>query len=58
MHAYAKTRSEYVVFDFARVNDPSWLPWNVIENTKNGWMTTTKYDGKMIRFNPCKIIVL
>lgn len=58
MHAFSKHVSEYVVFDFARTNDVNWLPWGVIENMKNGWMTTTKYDGKMLRFNPCKIIVM
>lgn len=56
MHAFAKTPTEYVVFDFARVNDAQWLPWNVMENMKNGWLTTTKYCGKMIRFRAAKIV--
>lgn len=57
MHAFSKGTYEYAVFDFARSNELNWLPWGVIENMKNGWMTSTKYDSKMMRFKSVKIIV-
>lgn len=58
MHAFSKGDYGYAVFDFARCNELSWLPWGVIENLKNGWITTTKYNSKMMRFNPVKVVVM
>lgn len=41
----------------ARCNDPKFFPWNFIENLKNGWFTTMKYQGMMKCFTPPKIII-
>lgn len=56
MHAYNATK--YVIFDMARCNNPDYYPWNFMENLKNGWFTSTKYNGGMKIFDPPKIIVL
>lgn len=58
MHSYAKSCAEYVVFDMARCNSMDYWPWGVMENMKNGWINTTKYDGKMIKLRPVKMLVL
>lgn len=56
MHSY-KTDAEFAVFDMARCNNPDYYPWNFMENLKNGWYTSTKYNGGMRIFTPPKIIV-
>jgi hypothetical protein len=56
MHSY-DTMVDYVVFDMARCNNPDYFPWNFMENLKNGWFTSTKYNGGMKIFNPPKIVV-
>lgn len=56
MHSY-NPKAEYVVFDMARCNDAQYWPWNFMENLKNGWFTSTKYNGGMVMFNVPKIIV-
>lgn len=56
MTAY-NVKAEYAVFDMARCNNPDYYPWNFMENLKNGWFTTTKYNGRMKVFKPPKIIV-
>lgn len=58
MHAFSKRDFKYAVFDFARSNDLGWINWGVIENMKNGCLTTTKYDSKMMKFDPIKVLVL
>ncbi len=52
------TDAEYCVFDMARCNNPDYWPWNFMENLKNGWYTSTKYQGEMKIFEAPKIIVL
>jgi len=51
MHAFASgaDRIETAIFDMARCNNPDWFPWSFMENLKNGWFTSTKYNG---RFQP------
>lgn len=55
MHAYE--RQEYVVFDMARCKDHETWPYEVMEFMKNGMGFSGKYESKMKKFNPCKIIV-
>jgi len=60
MHAYSKGAedTEVAIFDMARCNNPDWFPWNFMENLKNGWFTSTKYDGRFTMVNPnVKIVV-
>lgn len=56
MHTY-NTTAEYAVFDMARCNNCDYYPWNFMENLKNGWFTSTKYNGGFKIFTPPKIIV-
>jgi len=51
------TSCEYAIFDMARCNDPKFFPWNFIENIKNGWITTLKYNGHMKCFTPPKVVI-
>lgn len=55
MHAYE--RQEIVVFDMARCKDHEAWPYEVMEFMKNGMGFSGKYESKMKKFNPCKIIV-
>lgn len=57
MHGY-DLKAEYAVFDMARYNDIKWYPWGFMENLKNGWFQTTKYNGGMRVFKSPKILVL
>lgn len=57
MHSY-NPAAHYAVFDMARCNNPEWFPWNFMENLKNGWFTSTKYNSKFKIINPPKIIVM
>lgn len=41
----------------ARCNDSKYFAWNFMENLKNGWFTTMKYQGMMKAFKPPKIVV-
>lgn len=56
MTAY-DTKAKFAVFDFARCNSPEWIPWNFIENIKNGWFTTVKYQGRLTCFDPPKVVI-
>lgn len=56
MHTYDTTKS-IAIFDMARCNNPDYYPWNFMENLKNGWFTSTKYNGGFKVFVPPKIIV-
>ncbi len=56
MYGY-NTKATVACFDMARCNNADYWPWNFIENLKNGWYTSTKYQGRMRSFNPPKIIV-
>lgn len=56
MHTY-DTKATYAVFDMARCNNPDWFPWNFIENLKNGWFCSTKYNGGMKCFTSPKVVV-
>lgn len=56
MHAYTP-EAAIAVFDMARCTIPEYWPWQFIENLKNGWFTTTKYNSRMIRFTPPKVVV-
>lgn len=51
------TDAEYALFDMARCNDPTYMPWNFMENLKSGWFTSTKYKGGMKIFKAPKIVV-
>lgn len=57
MHAY-KPEADYAIFDMARYNETKYYPWGFMENLKNGWFTSTKYDGGMKVFKAPKILVL
>lgn len=58
LKAYAKkSNDDIAIFDMARCNSLEWYPWNFMENLKNGWFTSTKYDSGMRIFNPPKIVV-
>ena len=57
MHSYDVT-AKIAVFDMARCNNTDWWPWNFLENLKNGWFCSTKYNGRMKMFEPPKILVL
>lgn len=56
MHGYRK-EADIAIFDMARTNNQEWYPWGFMENLKNGWFTTTKYNGRMHFFKAPKIIV-
>lgn len=56
MHSY-NTEAEVALFDMARCNNPDYWPWNFMENLKNGWFCSTKYQGTMKVFNAPKIVV-
>lgn len=56
MHSYHK-KATIAVFDMARCNNPDYYPWNFMENIKNGWFTSTKYQGGFHQFTPPKIVV-
>ncbi len=51
------TKAKYVCFDMAKCNDANYWPWNFMENLKNGWFTSTKYQGGMKVFDAPKIVV-
>lgn len=57
MHTY-DVGAPLAVFDMARCNSPDYWPWNFMENLKNGWFTSTKYNGAMTIFKPPSILVL
>jgi len=57
MHAFSKKPSAFAAFDMARSFDAAWFPYSFIENLKNGWFTSVKYDGGMFCFPPVKIVV-
>lgn len=60
MHAFSKQASttDLAIFDMARCTDPNWYPWGFMENLKNGWFCTTKYDGGFCLVKPnIKIVV-
>lgn len=57
MHAY-DCNAEYAIFDMARSNNVDWFPWNFMENLKNGWFTSTKYNGRLRAFRAPKVLVL
>lgn len=58
MHAF-DVNAKYAIFDMARCNDCNYYPWNFMENLKNGWFTTTKYNGRQcILNNKIKVLVL
>jgi hypothetical protein len=49
---------ELAIFDLARCIDPNWYPWGFMENLKNGWFCSTKYDGGFVMVKPdIKIVV-
>ena len=56
MHSY-DTSCEIAIFDMARCNNPDYYPWNFIENLKNGWFTSTKYNGRFQVFKSPKIVM-
>ncbi len=57
MYTY-KADAEYAVFDMARCNDVNYWPWNFMENLKNGWFTSTKYQGYLTAFKAPRVLVL
>lgn len=56
MHTYDH-EAEYVIFDMARNNNTDYYPWNFMENIKNGWFVSTKYNGGKRFFKPPKVVV-
>lgn len=56
MHAY-NPKATIACFDMARCNDTNWFPWNFMENIKNKWFTSTKYNGQMKWLKESKVVV-
>lgn len=56
MHSY-DAGAELAIFDMARCNNTDYYPWNFIENLKNGWFTSTKYNGRFQVFKAPKIVM-
>lgn len=47
---YAYQYEEVIFFDFARTKEDQ-VPWEVIENFKNGYFLSTKYEVRRVTFN-------
>lgn len=58
-HAFSKNKdAEYIIFDMARNTTTEYWPYNMMEQLKNGMITSTKYDSTTIFTEWKKIIVL
>lgn len=59
VYAFSKNKNcDYVIFDLARNTVQDYWPYNMMEQLKNGWMTSTKYDSVTICTKWKKILVL
>jgi len=61
VHAFSKCAltCKYVIFDYARNKQPDFFAWDLIEELKDGGITSLKYDGNCFWVdNSIKIIVL
>lgn len=57
-HAFSKNQNcEFVIFDMARNTSKDFWPYNMMEQLKNGMITSTKYDSTTIFCKWKKIIV-
>lgn len=57
-HAFSKNQKcEFVIFDMARNTCRDYWPYNMMEQLKNGMITSTKYDSSTIFTAAKKIIV-
>lgn len=57
-HAFAKNKNaEYIIFDMARNTSTEFWPYNMMEQLKNGMITSTKYDSTTIFTESKKIVV-
>lgn len=52
---YAYNYEKVVFFDFARSREDA-VPWEVIENFKNGFFLSTKYEVRRMVFNPPHVV--
>ncbi len=54
--AYAYNYERIVVFDLTR-SDKEFINYSTIESFKNGRIFSSKYESKMKKFNPCKVVI-
>ncbi len=50
--------AEYVCFDIVRTIDEKTVSYQAIEETKDGYMASDKYEGREMLFKPPKVIVM
>ncbi|AUM61660.1 Rep [uncultured virus] len=55
--SWTKGTYDVAVFDMARSNDVAYFPWNFVEQLKDGWFLSEKYDSAMRVFKPPKIVM-
>lgn len=61
VHAFSKNAHtcKYAIFDYARNKQPDFFAWDLIEEIKDGGITSLKYDGNCFWVsNPIKILIL
>lgn len=61
VHAFSKVAfsCKYVIFDYARNKQPDFFAWDLIEELKDGGITSLKYDGNCFWVSqPIKVLVL
>jgi len=61
VHAFSKNAHscKYAIFDYARNKQPDYFAWDLIEELKDGGITSLKYDGNCFWVsNPIKILIL
>ncbi|XP_053383149.1 uncharacterized protein LOC128549735 [Mercenaria mercenaria] len=56
--ARAYNKQPLVVFSYARQTDDSGINYGLMENFKDGYLWSPKYDSKMMFFNSCKVLVM
>lgn len=54
---FEEHESEYCVFDMARCNEDQYWPYRKIEEMKDGYMTSSKYESTSFDFLEQKVIV-
>ncbi|VDI28225.1 Hypothetical predicted protein [Mytilus galloprovincialis] len=52
--AHCFTNETYVLFDYTRSMEET-INYSIVENFKNGFLFSGKYDSKVKKFDPCKV---
>ncbi|VDI54859.1 Hypothetical predicted protein [Mytilus galloprovincialis] len=52
--AHCFTNEKYVLFDYTRSMVET-INYSIVENFKNGFLFSGKYDSKVKKFDPCKV---